>query len=220
MKTSRQHILEYIQAHRAVTAAELRTALNSTEANIRHHLTILKQLGLIEVIATRPPAGSSGPSTRGRPARVYGPSPVIMGTNLKLLMAALLEAVRAGFGAAALEATLRQAADMLSESISDSSPEPGERLSARLFHAVQLLNRLHYQARWEARPLAPQIILGHCPYADLAVDHPEICLVDARLLENLVGRPVRQVQRLARDRRGAAYCAFSLIADPASPTSK
>lgn len=216
MKTSRQRILDYIRIHRAVTASELCAALHTTESNVRHHLEILKQLGLIEVIATRPPSdpAEKSRSARGRPARVYGPAMLTQGSQLGLLTAALLDTLRAEFGAEAQEALLMRAADHLAAAIGESSPEFSDRLTARLFQTVQQLNRLNYQARWEARPDAPRIILGHCPFAALAVDHPEVCLADARLIENFLGCRVEQVQRLARDSRGLPFCMFVLKLDP------
>jgi predicted ArsR family transcriptional regulator len=88
----------------------------------------------------------------------------------------------------------------------------GDRLPAslthRLYQAVQRLNELGYQARWEAHSEAPRLLLGHCPYAAILPGHPELCKMDAYLLEGLLGVPVAQTKKRAQDSRGARYCLF------------
>jgi predicted ArsR family transcriptional regulator len=84
MRTSRQQVLDYIQAHRSVTARDLSQALHTTGANIRHHLAILQEEELIVVIGEREPKG------KGRPAQLYGPSQRWLGDNLGLLVHVLL----------------------------------------------------------------------------------------------------------------------------------
>jgi predicted transcriptional regulator len=42
VKTSRQQLFDYIKNHHIVVTAEISRALNMTEANVRHHLTILQ----------------------------------------------------------------------------------------------------------------------------------------------------------------------------------
>lgn len=215
MKTARQRILEYIQAHRAVTTAEICQALKTTEANVRHHISILIDLDLIEVIGQRPA------EKKGRPARIFGPSARSQGDNLGLLADILLDEVLECLPSQEkddlIEAIARSVADRI-RSIPQPESERGvstgrlrsENLSARLLAAIQRLNKAHYQARWEARPDAPRLILGHCPFGDLPARRPEICRVDARLLEELIGQPAEQLKRLAKDGRGATYCMFRI----------
>jgi predicted ArsR family transcriptional regulator len=87
----------------------------------------------------------------------------------------------------------------------DSSPA---NLTQRLGLAVQRLNEMGYQARWEAHRDAPRLFLGHCPYLAILPEHPELCQMDAHLLENLLGVPASQVKKRAQDSRGARYCLF------------
>lgn len=226
MKTARQRILEYIQTHRAVTTAELCAALNSTEANMRHHLAILQQQGLVKVIESA--GGSAGGNAirgarRGRPARVFGPVDPAPTENLIELAAALLEETLPGLPANELDQFLERVAARLAARLSKlhTAQSPGapnrrarprfDNLTARLFATVEHLNHAHYQARWEARPDAPRLTLGHCPYGNLPLRSPEICMLDARLLEILLGAPVEQLKRLEKDARGLPYCLFRLI---------
>ena len=74
-------------------------------------------------------------------------------------------------------------------------PTPTERvnLTQRLSQAVQHLNRMSYQARWEAHAQGPRVILQHCPYAAIVEQHPEVCRMDQFLLRNLLSLPVQQL---------------------------
>jgi predicted ArsR family transcriptional regulator len=81
-------------------------------------------------------------------------------------------------------------------------------LTHRLYQAIQRLNQMGYQARWEAHSEAPRLLLGHCPYAAILSKHPELCQMDAYLLEELMGVPADQIKKLAQDSRGARYCLF------------
>jgi predicted ArsR family transcriptional regulator len=63
--TTRQQILEYIQSKEVACAAEISRALHMTAANARHHLSALKDEGVVTVIGQRPSPG------RGRPVDLY-----------------------------------------------------------------------------------------------------------------------------------------------------
>lgn len=197
MKPTRHLLLDYLASHRVATAKELSRGLQVTAADIRHHLKLLIDEGVVESIGRRQPAG------RGRPARVFRLSQQTVGENLGILASALLS-------------------DALNNTPNDNQKDYLQRvakrlagdgalhrnLTRRLYQATQRLNELNYQARWEAHTDAPQVIFGHCPYASILEQHPELCELDARLLECLLGTPVSQVTRLAQDERGAFTCKF------------
>jgi predicted ArsR family transcriptional regulator len=209
VKTSRQKLLDYIRDHRAVTAGELSQALKMTEANARHHLDILHAQGLVQEVGRRPARG------KGRPSRVFSLSEQVLGHNLDHLAMALLVEIASPL-AMTDEDTWRRIARRLAlasgtQLVSgEESRRAGTRLTQALYQAVQRLNDMHYQARWEARPDAPRVILGHCPYLAVLAGHPEICQLDAKLLEEMLGRPVEQTARLAKDAHGMNYCAFHI----------
>jgi len=208
--TVRQRVLEYIRTHRLATAGEIGQALHLTDANVRHHMSILKEQGLVEVSGERPPQG------KGRPAQLYALSQQIAGHNLAGLANALLEEFESVAGPQERQALLERLAQRLADqaaggpSKTPAAAKAGDHLTRRLYSAIQSLNQFHYQARWEAHRDAPRVILGHCPYAALLKDHPEICLLDAQLIQTLLGAPVDQIAKLAKDERGAKYCMFKL----------
>lgn len=203
MKTSRQKILEYFRIHSAASASDLSHAMQMTPANARHHLNILVEQGALIQVGKRLPD-----SRRGRPERIYGLAESLRANNLGLLASLLLKIQmnpdNQEEGNSQLQALAKGLIDLAGGML------PQRHLVSRLLQSVQILNRLHYQARWEARPGAPEIYLGFCPYREIIADHPELCQMDATLLQNLAGVPVDQVDKLATVDSGGNYCRFLL----------
>ncbi|HSF81491.1 MAG TPA: ArsR family transcriptional regulator [Anaerolineales bacterium] len=201
MKTTRQLILDHLGNKQVASAQEISRALKVTPANIRHHLAILASEGVVAIIGVRPA------SKRGRPTSLYALTSQSTRNNLDRLASALLDEIAQPRKAASQAESLPSVARRLAGR-TEGTPAS---LTRRLYQAVHRLNELNYQARWEARSAAPQIILGHCPYAAILSAHPELCRLDALLLENLLDRPVDKVAHLAKDERGLTYCMFSVL---------
>jgi len=188
--TSRQKILDYLKRSRAASSREVARALRMTPANARRHLGILAADGRVEVVSQRQ-AG------RGRPGKVYCLSGTLAGDNLSALAEALLTEAGASVG---MEALGRRLAG---EAVPSHLP-----LMRRLAAAVERLNGMRYQARWEAGAEGPCMILGHCPYAAVVGRRPELCRMDAALLGSLLGGEALQVAKM--EPGGAQSCVFRL----------
>jgi predicted ArsR family transcriptional regulator len=199
MTATRRRILEYLENHTSATSVELSHALGVTAADIRHHLTAFVKENVIVVVGERPPAG------RGRPSQLYSLVHRAMADNFDLLAKALLNESLDQLNSEESSAFINAVAMRLA-----GETRRGGGLTTRLFQAVQRLNQLNYQARWEAHAGAPKVFLGRCPYAAILPEHPELCQLDASLLEALLGAPVAQVAKLARDPRGGTYCLFNI----------
>jgi len=199
MTTTRKLIIDYLQIKPLATTTELSHALKMTAANVRHHLSVLMEEGAVEVIAKQPPQG------RGRPAHLYNLSQQAHRHNLDGLASALLKSYLSNNTPENQSTSLRQIAKNLA---STASLKPATSLPQRLYQAVHRMNEMGYQARWEAHSEAPHLILGHCPYAAILPEHPELCQLDSFMIEDLVGVPARQAKKLAQDLRGARYCLF------------
>ncbi|MCZ7551164.1 MAG: hypothetical protein B6D39_07585 [Anaerolineae bacterium UTCFX2] len=208
MKTVRQRILEFIRSQRAVSVQELTQAFRMTEQNIRYHLSILKSEGVIEEIE------GSSPQKRGRPKKVYGPARHTYGENLDLLASTLLELLLSNAG----EDQTRRIYDRLAQGLAqkmasnlglnlEATPRPGY-LTQRLNRLTAVLNEHHYFSRWEAHSDAPRVVLGHCPFAAVIAEHPEVCSLDAGLISTLLDQPVQQTAKLAKGADGLPYCLF------------
>jgi predicted ArsR family transcriptional regulator len=167
-----------------------------TGANIRHHLGILESNELIEVIGSRKEG-------RGRPRNIYGLSRRVQGDGLDRLSGALLETWLGGVADEKREGELKLVAENLAGGF-----YPGNSIIKNLVRAIERLNEMHYQARWEASPAGSRIILGHCPYAAIVNGHPEICKMDSLLLESMLGPHIEQSVKLQLTDKGLPFCAF------------
>ena len=198
MKTTRQLLCEHLQLKRTASAAELARALRLTPANIRHHLSALLAEGVVEKVGQRPPSG------RGRPVQLFGLVEQLSRNNLALLVKALLSEMEKECSAFERESLIKRLAAHL-----HGVDGPAARtLAQRYVRAVQHLNTMNYQARWEAHARAPRVIFSHCPYAAVIQDHPELCLLDRYLLGELLGESARQLSKLEITAQGARQCIF------------
>jgi len=213
MKTVRQRILDYIRSHRAVTIMELSQAFQMTPANARHHLAALSAQGLLQVLDSHPASG------KGRPAHIFALSEQSLGDNFDLLAGVLFDHLASQVDPVQLEDLLRQLSAELAHQMVDrlepagAFPTTGVHLTRRLYRTTEILNQHHYQARWEAHPDAPRLVLGHCPFSAILPEHPELCKLDAYLIEHLTGAPVQQTAKLVRDPSGLRFCLFRIEKD-------
>jgi predicted ArsR family transcriptional regulator len=199
--TTRLRILDYLRKQQTASVHELSSALAMTGANVRHHLAVLESDDLIELISQRREG-------RGRPGNIYGLSRRVLGDGLDGLAGAMFEVWLRDASKAVREAGLRSVALRLGGLI---PPGSDTLLPRRLTQAVDRLNELHYQARWEAGVNGARIFLGHCPYAAIIASYPELCRMDAFLLEQRTGLPVEQTTRLQPGAKGYPFCTFQVI---------
>jgi predicted ArsR family transcriptional regulator len=199
VETARQRILDQIRSKRSCSAGELSLALGTTPANIRHHLAILLNEGAIELVDQRRGAG------RGRPTRLYALARQAHAHNLDKLAGVLLQELLEGLQPEERMAAILRIADRLGEPAGATGS-----LTQRLNACVQLLNDMNYQARWEARSSGPRVVFAHCPYAVILPEHPELCQMDASLLEGVLEASVVQAARLLPSRQGGKVCIFAV----------
>lgn len=166
--------------------------------NLRHHLHILERRGLVAPAAAQPAAG------RGRPEQSYALTTAAQPNHLAGLSSALLRGLRL--------ASLRGLAQRLLGAL----PRPAGNQSQRLLAAIRHLEPLGYRPRWEARPDGPQVVLGNCPFAAIIEHHPELCQMDAYLLEELLGSPAAQTGKLVAGPQGTPQCVFKVAAAKAA----
>lgn len=198
MTTVRQQIREYLQDKQSASAEELARALQVTPANVRHHLAALISDGLVRKVGERPQAG------RGRPVQLYSLVEILSRHNLVLLVKALLTTFDEREFKEEHGNLQRRLAQQLAKGGMITTKNPGQ----RYFQAIQFLNTMNYQARWEAHAEAPHVIFSHCPYAQIIQDHPQLCKMDAFLLEELLGEEASQAAKLELTAKGTRQCVF------------
>jgi predicted ArsR family transcriptional regulator len=193
-------ILDYLRKQQTASVRDLSRSLDMTGANIRHHLAMLEANDVIELISQR----GEG---RGRPENVYSLSRRVLGDGLDDLAGALLAVCIRSMPAPVRDTSLQSLALRLA---SENNSNKDFLFPQRLSRMVDRLNVLHYQSRWEAGLKGPLIYLGHCPYAAIIAQNPELCRMDAILLEHLTGLPVHQTLKLQSNAKGYPYCAFNV----------
>jgi predicted ArsR family transcriptional regulator len=200
MLNARQKILNYILEQKSVTVEELSKVFKVTPSNIRHHLSILIEQGSVTIL------GSKAAEHKGRPAQIYTCTKANNENNLAALAGALLSIVQNNNGQNDNGRILKIVADQMAANLPVDKHNP----TRQLYSAIRMLNRMNYQAHWEAHVENPRIMLGHCPYKALLDHHPEMCRVDEYVLEALLDAPVEQIDKLTHDARGLSQCVFSM----------
>lgn len=201
MQATRQRILDYIEQRGNASARQLAQAFSMTTANLRRHLAILEKRGLVAPASQRPAEG------RGRPEQVYALTARAQNDNMAGIAHAALAALSAG---EPRRNEVQRARRLASALIGELEEKAAGQITQRLVAAVQRLKPLGYRPRWEARPDGPQVVLGHCPYAAIIADHPELCQMDAHILEDLLGSPAEQMTKLQMGPQGTPQCIFVL----------
>lgn len=200
MKSSRLQIIDYLHEHRVATSSDLSRILHLTSADVRHHLSQLSKQGSIITL------GQRLTRQRGRPAKLYALSEPMSRNNLDLLAHHLLVQISSQYSISDYQQQLRNIAIRFAS----GSERDTSNITRRIYGAIKYLKDLNYDASWEAHSRSPRLILGHCPFAAILDQHPDICLLDAYLLEILVDRPVQQIEKLSTATRDLPYCVFVL----------
>lgn len=200
MKTARQQIIEFLKHNKTATSRELSHALSTTQANIRHHLSNLQREGVIEI------TGESTSRTPGRPLKIYSLTSESHNHNLDRISSALLDLYFANKTQEEISDILRMIADKMLANYDYNSTN----IAQRFYKTINVLNRMHYQARWEARANAPQLIFEHCPYLAILNQYPVMCTYDKLLIEKMLGKSVEQTGKLILDNRGRKRCIFNI----------
>lgn len=203
MQSTRQRILDHLEARGSASVRQMAQAFGMTAQNLRRHLDILQERGLVAGQTEQPARG------RGRPQLSYSLTERAQPNNLAGLARALLGSLpqRAVQRQTALR---RLASGLLGRDGLAANRITAPSGAARLAAAVQHLEPLGYKPRWEARPGSPQVVLGHCPFAAIIAEHPELCQIDAYMLEELLGSPAEQLSKLQPGPRGTPQCVFRL----------
>jgi predicted ArsR family transcriptional regulator len=200
MLTQRQKIFNYILEQQSTTVEELSKVFKVTPANIRHHLSILIGEGSMLIIGQKPAPA------RGRPAQIYAATQQTNRNNLDHLTEALLSILLRNIESADRDTMLYKIASQMVEKYKPDHFNP----TRRYYYSILALNRMNYRAHWEAHISNPRIMLGHCPYRTILEQHPEVCQLDAFILQELFGTSVRQTEKLTINSKDLPECAFLL----------
>jgi predicted ArsR family transcriptional regulator len=143
---------------------------------------------------------------RGRPVKIYGLSEKSLGDNLPTLASALLKRWEKTFRNLKQQSPMNLLAIELALQIGRTNPN--DSVTKKLVDLLEKLNKMHYQARWEAGAEGPRILFAHCPYAAIIDKHPELCQMDGFFLGEELGAKAQQLAKIEPKLGGITHCTF------------
>lgn len=203
-QSTRLKIQEYFLKHQVATSEELSRALGLTRADIQYHLQEMVSDQIVELVYVKEKKRHPG-----RPARLYQLSPRYQPNNLEhLLISMFYEFIEKSETDAEKEKKLR---DLANRMFPPCQEEPSQPMSLRLNRVIEILNRHHYRAHWEARIHGPRLIIKNCPYCDILKEFPEFCKLDYYILQNLLSHSVNQITKIEPTHIPQTACGFILL---------
>jgi len=182
---------------------------------VRHHLDILQGDNLI-CIGRLERKGNVG-----RPQQIYmltAEADCYFPNNFAALSGGLVRHLKQILSPDQIKVTFQAMASEFADELIDDELE-GKSLPRRLDHIVDFLNKNGYLARWETVQEGSQERIRlhkcNCPYSGIATDHPELCLMDQTLIDQLVGQPCQRVCSIVD---GEQCCTYQ-ISEPMSEIS-
>ncbi|BAJ63851.1 hypothetical protein ANT_18250 [Anaerolinea thermophila UNI-1] len=172
--STRETILRLFAQKGVLTSDEISQALGISPVDVRYHLKALLKEKRIEKYSPE----LQSKRRVGRPPQQYRLSPTSHPENLEMLILSLLDQMSTFLPNTELW-------KKIAETIIPETPE--QPFPSKLRHAMVVLERLHYEPRWEATQTGPKILFHCCPYASIWKHHSQICVMDRKILERLTG---------------------------------
>lgn len=183
----------YLFAHEAlagVTAAQVAERFGLHPNVARHHLDKLAAGGYLEVGVERAEgAGAGRPSKRYRAG--IERTDLEVGVRTDDLVLALLGKALAALPAEAAQTIAEDVGQeygrAMAASLVGTDLTTGQRSLRSAMHAVADALTAHgFAARTESRNDQLRIVNNHCPFGDVAIEHPVICAVDRGMVKGML----------------------------------
>lgn len=205
----RKRILEILKEQGSATVAELAGALGMAPVSVRHHLDILQGDNLIRVERVRRKGGV------GRPQQIYAlteDANALFPNDFANLAANLVQALKRVLPPEEVERTFESIAHNMAEEMPDYE-RTDISIEERLERITDYLNQRGYLARWERVDDDEQgdqnplyfIHKHNCPYAGVSDEHPELCMMDQALIDDLVGGHCERTQSMVGNQLCCTY---------------
>jgi predicted ArsR family transcriptional regulator len=200
---TRGRIVELLH-ERPRSVSGLADELGVSEVAVRRHLQVLEREDLVEARKVR----RSGPGRPGSRYELKERAKRLFPDHSAEFANELLEYVAEEHGREAVRAFLRWRAERQQARYARILAEAGSDTRARTVRLADLLSDDGFPSTVDTvtRPdggTALQLTQGHCAIRQVAEEHPEICAVEARMFEDLLGVGVSRRQTAAG---GAGQC--------------
>lgn len=204
MHRTRRTILEHLNLAGTASVEDLATATSLAPVTMRHHLGLLRDQDLVDF--------RSRPAGRGRPKHEYHLTvrgkAVVVGDPHEALANRLVAAAKR-WDSGAARALMTDVGDQIA---AEHAGAEDSGLRDRLLVAARALSDEGFVVRWQTGGEgALHLIVTECPYESLREDHPEVCEMDQRVIERVMGV---EVERAGWRLDGDSHCAYCV--SPAS----
>ena len=193
---TRRRIYLYVRDHvcdDGVTASMVATEVGVHPNVARHHLDKLAAGGYLEVAVGKPGSGAGRPSKRYRASgeRLSLDAPVraddlvltLLGRALALLPRAEAELMAEEVGE---EYGRALAAGMTGRTAESDSAGVHRSFRSALHAVADALTAHGFAAHTDSRNNELRIINNHCPFGEVAMEHPVICAVDRGMVKGML----------------------------------
>jgi predicted ArsR family transcriptional regulator len=188
--TRRAIYLSVRSATDGATAAEVASEFGLHPNVARHHLDKLAAGGYVEVAVARPSGGGAG-----RPSKRYtavadlasGEFPVRSDDLVLSLLGKTLALLPADQAQTIAEEVGQEYGRAMAAALTGSDLASGQRsLRSAMQSVADALTAHGFAAHAEKRNDQLRIINNHCPFGDVAIEHPVICAVDRGMVKGML----------------------------------
>ncbi|HWL45547.1 MAG TPA: helix-turn-helix domain-containing protein [Ilumatobacter sp.] len=220
---TRRSVYLFVREHvDGVTATDVAQQVGVHPNVARHHLDKLAAGGYLTVQAGRAPGAGE---RAGRPSKRYVPAansggplaefPVRSDDLVLSLLGRALSKLSPGEAQTIAEQVGAEYGRAMAASLQGNALDAGHRSMRSAIQAVADALTAHgFAAHAESRHDGLRIINDHCPFGDVAVEHPVICAVDRGMVRGMLGELVEgQLGDIVTEESratGATFCATSV----------
>lgn len=198
MKSTRDRILQTLLLNPNSTIGDLAEAVDINSVSVRHHLTNLQAEGLVQSAEVRHGVG--------RPRLVYS----LTDNGAELFPTRYLRLVNHLFAQLKNRMSKKDLEKILVQIASDISADQVNKIRTlpvdeKLAFVQQFLVKEGYIIEWEKKGSNYIINEISCPFNQISVSHPEVCVIDKTIFSTLLSVPVEKVKCILS---GDSHCAY------------
>jgi predicted ArsR family transcriptional regulator len=209
----------YLFAHESasgVTASQVAEQFGLHPNVARHHLEKLAAGGYLEVAVERSSgAGAGRPSKRYRAAAERAELEVSVRTDdlVLALLGKALAALPQEQAEAMAESVGMEYGRAMASGLVGADVQSGQRSLRSALHAVADALTAHgFAAHTETRNDQLRIVNNHCPFGEVAIEHPVICAVDRGMVKGMLTALYGETEPATQESlpHGDRFCATSI----------
>ncbi|HEY9712309.1 MAG TPA: MarR family transcriptional regulator [Chroococcales cyanobacterium] len=203
-ESTQEAVLLHIKRAGELTVAALCKELGITSMAVRRHLSALQQEGLVESRLVR--------QSRGRPTynfKLTDKAESLFPSGFQNLAVDLLDLVYEQSGHKGVMDLLNRRNNRLAERL--RSRVSGKSMEARVQEVAKIFSEDGYMTEWQPLPDGNFILYQrHCAVHDLANQYRQLCVLEPRLMEQLLGVKVTRQQYMLKN---DPVCGYVVHAD-------